>query len=159
MADPSRLGETLQPSRDIHPIAEQVSAPNHHIADVDADPELKAAILGHSGARLCQLLLNRHRALNRIHGARELREHAIASRVGDPAAMLGDEPVHDLAGGSQGAQRPGLVLAHQARVSGHVGSENRRQTPFDPLFLLGMHRFTLPLGHRAADGAGVQGGS
>ena len=34
----------------------------------------------------------------------------------------------------------GLVLANQARVPGHVRSEDRCQTPFDPLFLLRRHR-------------------
>jgi len=53
--------------------------------------------------------------------------------------MLGNEAVHDLPSGSQGAQGPRLVLAHETRVSGHVGGEDRRQTPFDPLFLLGLH--------------------
>ena len=68
-----------------------------------------------------------------------------------------NQAVHDLASGSEGAQRPGLVLAYKARVSRHISGEDRCQTPFDPLFLLGRHRFTLPLGHRAAEGGWVQG--
>jgi hypothetical protein len=155
--DSTRFSEALQACRDIHSIAEQVRTPNHHIANVDADPELKAAILRPSGARFPEPLLDRHRALNSIHGARKLCENAIASGVGDPASMLGDEAVHDLASGSQGAQGPGLVLAHQARVPGHVRRKDRRKTPFDPLFVLRRHRFTLPLRHRAAEGAEVQG--
>ena len=71
--------------------------------------------------------------------------------------MLLNEPVHNLARGAQGAQRPGLVLAHQARVARHVGGEDRCQTPFDPLFLLRRHRSPLPLRHRAAEGGWVQG--
>ena len=109
--DSTRLRQPLQPSGDVHPITEQVSTPDHHIADVDADPELKAAVLRHSGIRLRELLLHRHRALDGIDRARELGQHAIASGIGDPAAMVPNQPVHDLTSGSQGAQvsrpRPG----------------------------------------------------
>ena len=52
--------------------------------------------------------------------------------------------VQNLASGGQGTQRPGLVLAHQARVASHVGGEDRRELPFDSLFLLGLHRFPPP---------------
>jgi hypothetical protein len=60
--------------------------------------------------------------------------------------MLGNETVHNLASGSKGAQGPGLVLADEARVSGHVGGEDRRQAPLNPLFLLWLHPTYLPLG-------------
>jgi hypothetical protein len=69
------------------------------------------------------------------HGGKD----AIASRVGDPAVMLRNKSVHYLPSGGQGAQSPGLVLAHQARVPGYVGGKDRRETPFDPLFLLWLH--------------------
>ena len=133
-AKPSRRAATFTPSPSRSPPRTTTSP------DMDADPELKAAILGLSGARLCELLLNRHGALDGIDRARELGQHAVASRVGDPAAMVPNQPVHDLASGSEGAQRPGLVLAHQARVPGHVSCEDRCQTPFDPLFVWWLHR-------------------
>src|SRR5215217_3901872 len=74
--------------RDIHTVAKEVSSPDHHIAHVNADPELKPPLLGLSGARLCELLLNGNAALDRIDRARKLGEHAVASGVGDPAPML-----------------------------------------------------------------------
>ena len=83
--DPARLRQTLQTGRDVHAVPQQVAAPNHHVPHVHSDPELKAAILRLSGARLCQLLLDRDGALDGIDGARELGQHAIASGVGDPA--------------------------------------------------------------------------
>ena len=115
------------------------------IADLLANGPLTVDELAESaGARFPEPLLDRHRALNSIHGARKLCENAIASGIGDPAAMVPNQPVHDLASGSEGTQRPGLVLAHKARVASYVGGKDRRQPPFDPLFLLGRHRFTLP---------------
>ena len=78
--------------RDVHAVAKEIPTPDHHIADVNADPELKAAILGLSGARLGQLLLYRDGALDGIHGARELGQHAVASRVGDPAPVVPMSP-------------------------------------------------------------------
>jgi len=107
---------------------------------MDADPESKATILRLSGARLCQLLLNGDAALHGIDCARELGQHTVASGVGDLAAMLLNEPVHNLTGGAQGVQRPGLVLAYKAAVARDVSGEDRCQTPFDPVFLLRRHR-------------------
>src|SRR4051794_29644190 len=107
---------------------------------MDADPELKAAILRQPGASLGQLLLYRNGTLHGVSRAGELRQHAIASGVGDPPAMLLDEPVHNLTGGAQGAQCPSLVLAYKAAVARDVGGEDRCQTPFDPVFLLRRHR-------------------
>ena len=142
----TRLGETLQAGGDIHTVAEEVSSPDHHIAHVNADPELKPPLLGLSGARLCELLLNRNGALDRIDRARKLGQHAIASGVGDPAPMLSNQPVHDLASGSEGAQSPGLVLAYQAGVPRHISGENRCQSPFNPLFLVGEAPFHPAVG-------------
>jgi hypothetical protein len=66
-----------------------------------------------------------------IHGARELRQHAITSRVGNTAAVVPNQPIHDIASSGEGAQGPRLILAHQARVPGYLGSEiaaSRRST-------------------------------
>ena len=78
-------------------------------------------------------------------------------RVGDPPAMLLDEPVHNLTRGAQGAQCPASSRLNKAAVARDVSGKDRCQTPFDPCFLLGRHRLPLPLGHRAAEGGGVQG--
>jgi len=53
-------------------------------ADMNADPELKPPILGLSGARLCQRVLNRNSVLDSIHCARELGQHAVPGSVGHP---------------------------------------------------------------------------
>jgi hypothetical protein len=70
---------------------------------VDTDPKLKPTILRQIAVCLSKPLLNRHRTLNGIYRARKLRQHAVPSRVGYPAAVLGDEPVHHFASRRQGA--------------------------------------------------------
>jgi hypothetical protein len=141
--DPSGLSKTLQAGGDIHTVPQQVPSPDHHVADVHADPELKPPILGLPRARLCQLLLHRNGTLNGIDRARELSQDAIASRICDPAPVVPNQPIHDLASGSQGAECPSFVLADQARVPGHIRSEDRCQPSLDPLFLFGRHRSPL----------------
>jgi len=63
---------------------------------VHADAELQTPVLLNALIRGAKLLLNRDGALKRIDGTGELGEHAVASGVGDPAPVLGDEPIHDL---------------------------------------------------------------
>jgi len=95
--------------------------------------ELKAALARYASVRLPELLLNGHGALHGINDAWELGQDAVAYRVGDSAPMLGNEAVHDLAMRRERAKRRDLVLAHQARVPGHVGGKDCRQPALDPL--------------------------
>ena len=48
----SGLGQTLQPSRDVHPIAENVVVDDHDIADVDAYSKFDAVGRRHIGVTL-----------------------------------------------------------------------------------------------------------
>ncbi|MBR2119112.1 MAG: hypothetical protein V4458_04410 [Pseudomonadota bacterium] len=67
--------------------------------------------------------------MNRIDRAAELRQHAVAGCVGDPAAVRRDQFVHDPPAFGQIAERPDLVGAHQAAEPFHVGCENGHQSP------------------------------
>jgi hypothetical protein len=44
-ADGTGLSKSLQPSRDVDPIAEQIVALNDDVADEDADPKIASASL------------------------------------------------------------------------------------------------------------------
>jgi hypothetical protein len=46
---------------------------------------------------------------------------AVTGCVGDPASVLGNEPVDDLATGCQNPKRPDLIPLHQTRVARHIG--------------------------------------
>ncbi|SJM34350.1 hypothetical protein BQ8482_410006 [Mesorhizobium delmotii] len=62
----------MEPRRNVHPVAEQIAAPDHHVADVNADPELEAAILGRVCVCLPKLLLYGSTALDCVHCAWKL---------------------------------------------------------------------------------------
>jgi hypothetical protein len=68
-------------------------------------------------------------ALQRVHGARELGQNAVAGRVGDPAAVPGDEPVRDVAMGGEEPQGADLVRLHEPRVARDIGAEHRGKAP------------------------------
>src|SRR3954462_9600544 len=92
--DTTGLGETLNTRRNVHPITKQVAASNSDISHVNSDPKAERLLLAHPSVRFPELFLDGCGALDRIYDARELGQDAIASRVGNPAAVLGDKAVH-----------------------------------------------------------------
>jgi hypothetical protein len=127
-ADAARLGQPLQAGRDIDTIAQDVAVLDDDVADVDADPERDAPILGHRGLALDNAVLNRDRAFDRIHRARELDQGTIAHQLDDSAVVLGDQRLDELlAQRPQPRDRAGLVVADQPAVADHVRGQNRRE--------------------------------
>ena len=90
-ADLLGLGQSLQPRRDIDAVAEQIVAARHHVAQIEADPELDLPILGEIAIAARGHALDRHRAAHRLHRARELGHDAVAGEIEDPAVVLGHE--------------------------------------------------------------------
>ena len=95
-------------------------------------------------------------ALQRIDGAGELDQRAIAGQLDQPAAMPGQcglEPLGAMV--PQARQRAALVPAHQAGVADHIGRNDGRQSAL----LTGQWNSSLPriveglnrLGNDAAD--------
>jgi hypothetical protein len=102
---------------------------------MDPDPEPEGVILRNAGIGFVQLLLDRNGTLDGSDHALELGQDAITGRIGDPPAMVGNEPVHDLAMSRQAAERPDFIVVHQARITCHVSREDRCQMPLDFLGL------------------------
>jgi hypothetical protein len=98
-AHPSRFGQPLQPGRDVDAIAQEITTSDHHVADMDPNPEAQGTFWDHTRVQISQGLLDLDRALNGVHSAGELGQDAIASGIGDFAPMLGNKPVHHLAAG------------------------------------------------------------
>jgi hypothetical protein len=71
--------------------------------------------------------------VNGVHGARELGQNTIASGIRDAATMFSDQAIHLFAVGGQGTKGPGLVLAHQARITCYVCRKDRGQLALKPL--------------------------
>ena len=80
--------------------------------------------------------LNLDRAPHGINNARELGKETVAGILDDAAAVLGDLRVDQLAWmGLEPLVRPLLIRPHQARVSGHVGGEDRGEAADKGAFL------------------------
>jgi hypothetical protein len=89
-ANPARLREGLQPSRDIDGIAEEIVVLNDDVANVDADAEPHLITGRPIQIRLAYGFLNRDRTLHGVHRAGEIGKNAVARCVEDPTAMRGD---------------------------------------------------------------------
>ena len=65
----------------------------------------------------------------RLDGAAELGQHAVARQLDDAAATPSDDR-HDglLADGAQASDRAAFVAAHEPGIAHHVGSEDRCQS-------------------------------
>src|SRR5712692_11583369 len=78
--------------------------------------------------------LHRNRTGDRLDHARVLDQEAVAGRFDDATLMLGDLGINEFT-----PMRPepregaGLILTHEAAISGHIGGENGREPAFDPL--------------------------
>ena len=118
----------VQASRDVDAVPEEVSTLHHHVAHMQPDAEADLTALRERLIGGCECLLDLHGALNRVYDTREFRQDAVSSRVGNPAPVLADEPVHDL---PMSRQRPDLVHPHETRVALHVGREDGREMSLD----------------------------
>src|SRR3712207_5793847 len=94
---------------------------------MDANAESDLTVLGERLVGRLEFLLNCNGGFHSSHYAWELRENAVARRVGNSAPMLADEPIHDLAMRREDPKRPNLVGVHQARVALYVCGEDGRE--------------------------------
>ena len=122
--DAARVGEGLEPSCDVHPVAVDPVTFLDHVPEVHPDAEQHAPVLGQLGVARLQLLLHRHGALHGIHDTGELRQEVVPGRVHHPAAVLLDEIGEYLLVGFEGPDGGRLVVLHQAAVAGHVGAQD-----------------------------------
>ena len=129
------LRQRLQPCSDVHTIAIDVAAVNDDVADVDADAEFDPPIGRHVRIALCHAALDVNRATHCIDHTDEFDKDAVAGRLDDATAVLGDLGVDQfLADALELAERAFLVQAHQPAVTGNVARKNCGQSTFDFFF-------------------------
>ena len=128
-ADPAWLGERFETRGDIDAVAENVVAFDDHVAKVDADAKLDASIVWLVGIAANHSALDFGGATHRVHDTPEFREKTVAGVFDHTAPLLGDLRIDQL-----GEMRPHALVralfvgAHQARVAGHIGGEDRGET-------------------------------
>jgi len=96
-ANSVRLGQGFQPGRYVDPIAENVVRLDDHIAEVDADSKADAIIFRDIGIAMGHAVLDCNGAQNGVDHAGNLDNHAVAGRFDDPAMVLIDPRLKDLA--------------------------------------------------------------
>jgi len=154
-ADAAGFGQPFQPRGDVDAIAKQIIAVEDHVAEIDPDPELDAPVGHLGGIALRHRPLHRDGTAHRIDDAAELDQHPIAGGLDDPAVMLGDLRIDELAAQRLEAfERALLILPHQPRIPRHIGGKYRGKTAFDansPYRLHGASRCRVILYHPVPD--------
>src|SRR6266851_609172 len=92
-ADAARFREALEARGDVDAIAVDLLTVDHHVAEVHADPEFHPALGCQRRVLGLECGLNLDRALDGIHDAGKLREHAVARRIDEASVMLIDERI------------------------------------------------------------------
>src|SRR5208337_1131123 len=72
------------------------------------------------------------RALDRVHHAGELGEHAVASGTDESAVVEFDQSVDDFAVRGESAESRLFVVPHEAAVTVHICAENGGELTFQP---------------------------
>ena len=123
---PGTAKPSNHPRRDIHPVAENVVLFNDHVAEVDADAEPDPPLLGHVGLAVAHSSLDLRGAPHGIYNARKFHQETVASIFYDPAPVLRDLRIDQFAEMRfEPFVRPLLIQPHQARVTCHIGGQDR----------------------------------
>jgi len=128
-ADAARRRQPLQPRRDVDAVAVNIAAVGDHVAEIDPDAKSEAPLLGEIQIAIDHRALDFAGAAHRVDHARKFREHAVAGCLDDPAVMLADLRIDQFDEMRLEAFVSAfLVGAHQARITHHVGREDRGET-------------------------------
>jgi hypothetical protein len=129
-ANASGLGETFQPSRDIHAVTEDVVVLHNDVALVNADSKLDAIVARYSGISLTHRVLPLGRTAQCIDNTGKFDQQAIASRFDDASTTFADLRIdHVGADRTYPAKSTFLVRPNQPRIPRHIGGEDRGETP------------------------------
>src|SRR5204863_3413954 len=128
------LRQTFEASREIDPVAEDVTVFDNDVALMNPHAEFDALVGWYVGVALGHAALHLDGAAHRIDDTGELREQTVAGGFDDAAAVLGNLRVAEFAPDRlQCRERPFLVRAHQPRIAGDIGRQYRRQPPLSAI--------------------------
>jgi hypothetical protein len=101
---------------------------SNHIAEVDPDAELDPLVGRDARIAFGHPALHLHGASDGVNHARELCEKAVAGVLYNPAPVLPDLRINQLAEMRlEPFVRPLLIRPHEARVPRHIGGEDRSE--------------------------------
>ena len=111
-AYPARLGDLLQSCRDVHAVATDGAVLHHDVAHVHADAEFDPLTVDRRTVDFTQLLLDRHRASDRMGRAVELHQQAV-TRLGEyPSVIALQQLLHRIDADAHATMRAVLVGCH-----------------------------------------------
>src|SRR5215471_9967019 len=124
--DFSRRSQSFEPCGDIDAVAVNVALVEDHVAQIDADAEFDPLLHRHVGVALDHRPLHRYCAAYRVDDTREFDEQPVAGGLDNAASVLLDLGITQLAADRfQRGEGTLLVCAHQPRIPGDVGGQNR----------------------------------
>jgi hypothetical protein len=127
-ANASGLGQTFQPSRDVHPVTEDVVVLHNDVALVNADTELDAIVARCSGISLIHPVLPFGCPTQCVNHTGEFDQQAVPGRFDNTAPVFCDLRVDNLRPDRpQLVEGSFLVSPDQPRVARHVGGEDRSE--------------------------------
>jgi hypothetical protein len=127
-ADRARIANPFEARGDVDPVAQDVLAVDENVAEIDADAIENASGLGNRFVALGHHLLDEDGAFDRGDNGRKFEQHAVPGRLDEPSAEAAHNSGRRLAPLADDLRRPGLVLAHEARIADDVGGEDRGET-------------------------------
>ena len=108
-----------------NPVPKDVAVLDNYVTLVDADPKIDAALGRKHTVSLRHLRLYLAGTVQRVDGASEFGQEAVARGLDDSAVMGGDARIDQLsANGSQSPKGALFVGANQPRVPGYISGEN-----------------------------------
>ena len=124
------FGQLLKPRGDIYALAVAIISLDDHLAEIDADAQIDAFVLGNRSVALGHAALHRHGAFHRIDDTAEFSKHAVAHELEDAPVMPFNVRFEQFfPTGPQALKCPCLVALHERRVADHVGCEDGRELP------------------------------
>ena len=124
-ANASRLGQSLQARGDVDPIAVDVVSVNDDVAEIYANAKPNSLCFRGALIVASHSPLDRGGALDGVDDARELDQRAVTHELDDAAMELFYRGIDQFpTAGLQPRQRAYLILAHEAAVANHIGSQD-----------------------------------
>ncbi len=126
--DAAGLGNLLQARGNVHAVAEDVVAVDHHVADMHAHAEVHARAVRLGGVSLRHLALHADGGGHGVHDRGELGQKPVARRLDDAPAVHADHRRQRVEMPFQRAHRPVLIAADERAEARHVGGEDGGET-------------------------------